>query len=289
MGVLPSPLHRMHSIIHLLAAVLALGQSSPLPPIQASKEILTNSLVALKSKPIEEKAESADAAAADEEGQTARQKRSGVAPFSGQFGSLNIDHQDADQVASAAAVLAKYIKDTGDQEGVVEFLQFMVKSGKLSPKEVIVYVNKVMENLQEVEELEESQNHREVDDLQKNRHAVQAKNERKQLEEIHNNKINKLDLEKKSLTQTKEEIEKKIVELQNQKSKEEEEFKKRQILAKEVEEGEKDNETILKINDFLEEQKKLAKISKNLYMHVKEALIETTVDNLSKITSDTSA
>ena len=55
----------------------------------------------------------------------------GVMPFGGQFGSMNIDHNDADQVNSAAAVLAKYIEDTGDQEGVVEFLQFMVKSGKV--------------------------------------------------------------------------------------------------------------------------------------------------------------
>merc|ERR1712002_1323505 len=100
--------------------------------------------------------------------------------------------------------------------------------------------------------------------------------ERKLLEDVHAHKITQLELEKKSLTQTIEEIEKKIIALQNQKSKEEEEFKKKQKLtqlAKEVEEGEKDNETILKINDFLEEQKKLSKISKNLYMHVKEALI----------------
>merc|ERR1712030_137132 len=97
-------------------------------------------------------------------------------------------------------------------------------------------------------------------------------------------------MERKTLTKTKEEIEKKINALQKQKIEEDKEFKKKQkmsILAKEVEEGEKDNETILKINDFLEEQKKQGKISKNLYMHVK-ALIETTVDNLSKITAETS-
>ena len=44
----------------------------------------------------------------------------------------DVDHKNMDQVDTAAAVLAKYIEDTGDQEGVVEFLQFMVKSGKVS-------------------------------------------------------------------------------------------------------------------------------------------------------------
>jgi len=288
MGRPPVPSSPQTSMTHclpFLAAFITLGLSAP--ENLASKEILTNSLVALKLKPADEKAVDVDEPT-DGEVKTARQKRSGVMPFS-QFGHLNIDHNDADQVTSAAAVLAKYIKDTGDQEGVVEFLQFMVKSGKLSPKEVIVYVNKVMENLKQAED---SHNHHEVDDLQKERHATQAENERKQLEDLHTNKLNQLEMEKKSLTQTKEEIEKKILALQTQKSKEEDEFKKKQklsILAKEVEEGEKDNETILKINDFLEEQKKLSKISKNLYMHVKEALIETTVDNLSKITADTSA
>ena len=48
-----------------------------------------------------------------------------------QLGSLNLGSQNTEQVGAAAAVLAKYIKDTGDQEGVVEFLQFMVKSGKV--------------------------------------------------------------------------------------------------------------------------------------------------------------
>merc|ERR1711875_63843 len=141
-----------------------------------------------------------------------------------------------------------------------------------------------MENLRG----EEEQHNDRGDDDQKES-PIKADDERKELEDVHNNKITQLELEKKSLTQTKEEIEKKIIALQNQKSKEEEEFKKKQKLtqlAKEVEEGEKDNETILRINDFLEEQKKLSKISKNLYMHVKEALIETTVDNLSKITAD---
>ena len=144
-----------------------------------------------------------------------------------------------------------------------------------------------MENLRS----EEEQHNDEGDDVQKETHAspILADDERKELEDVHNNKITQLELEKKSLTQTKEEIEKKIIALQNQKSKEEEEFKKKQKLtqlAKEVEEGnntlwlilsvqislyagEKDNETILKINDFLEQQKKLSKISKNLYMHVK--------------------
>ena len=103
---------------------------------------------------------------------------------------------------------------------------------------MIVYVNKVMDNLRG----EEEQHNDEGNDVQKERHAspIKADDERKELEDVHNNKITQLELEKKSLTQTKEEIEKKIIALQNQKSKEEEEFKKKQKLtqlAKEVEEG----------------------------------------------------
>eukprot|EP00091_Calanus_sinicus_P016394 TRINITY_DN3571_c0_g1_i1.p1 TRINITY_DN3571_c0_g1~~TRINITY_DN3571_c0_g1_i1.p1 ORF type:complete len:124 (-),score=28.85 TRINITY_DN3571_c0_g1_i1:371-742(-) len=99
----------------LLAACITLGHSAP--QNSASKEILTNSLVALKAKPTEEKAAVVVDEASDEEVKAARQKRSGVMPFGAQFGSMNIDHNDADQVNSAAAVLAKYIEDTGDQEG----------------------------------------------------------------------------------------------------------------------------------------------------------------------------
>ena len=54
-----------------------------------------------------------------------------MVPFAQQLGSLNMGQQNTEQVTAAAAVLAKYIRDTGDQEGVVEFLQFMVKSGKV--------------------------------------------------------------------------------------------------------------------------------------------------------------
>merc|ERR1712025_1497053 len=228
------PQHNMHSSsLPVVAVVLVMVSSSPAPETNmASKEILTNSLIALKTKPADEPPVYVDDAGV--EGKAARQKRSGVVPFTQQLGSLNIGQQNTEQVTAAAAVLAKYIRDTGDQEGVVEFLQFMVKSGKLSPKEVIVYVNKVMENLRS----EEEQHNDGGDEVQKQRHTVQADNERKQLEDLHNNKITQLELEKKSLTQTKEENEKKIIALQNQKSKEEEEFKKKQKLsqlAKEVE------------------------------------------------------
>merc|ERR1711892_1018846 len=219
-----SPQTSMTHCLPFLAAFITLGLGAP--ENLASKEILTNSLVALKLKPADEKAVDVDEPT-DGEVKTARQKRSGVMPFS-QFGHLNIDHSDAGQVDSAAAVLAKYIEDTGDQEGVVEFLQFMVKSGKLSPKEVIVYVNKVMEKLKKAEG---SHNHHEVDDLQKQRHAVQAENERKELEETHTNKLSQFEMERKSLAKTKDDIEKKILALQKEKNEEEEEFKKKQKLS----------------------------------------------------------
>ena len=106
---------------------------------------------------------------------------------------------------------------------------------------MIVYVNKVMEKLKKAEG---SHNHHEVDDLQKQRHAVQAENERKELEETHTNKLSQFEMERKSLTKTKDDIEKKILALQKEKNEEEEEFKKKQklsLLAKEVEEGKFEN------------------------------------------------
>jgi len=271
------------TMYNMLAFIVAI--TSCAPNGSASKESLTSSLVALKTKPNDLKIEEGASAEVNSEEikSTTRQKRSGGDNFG--TVSLDVDHNDDDQVEAAAAVLAKYIEDTGDQEGVVEFLQFMVKSGKLTPKEVIMYVNKVMEKLKKSEESFDP--HHSSEDLQSQRHTIQAENEKQFIEEHHDNKINKIEMEKKALTQSKEEIEEKLRKLQKQREEVEEEMKKKQKLteiAKEVAEGENDNETILKINNFLEEQKNLNKISKSLYMHVKEALIETTVDNLAKIT-----
>ena len=78
------------------------------------------------------------------------------------------------------------------------------------------------------------------------------------------------------------------------------------LSTSQILEGEKDNETILKINSILEDQKKENKISKNLYLHVKgmfrifphrkhlrldlhisEALIDSAMENISKLTEET--
>ena len=37
-----------------------------------------------------------------------------------------------DDISGAAVILAKYIMDTGDMDGVMEFLQTMVRAGKVS-------------------------------------------------------------------------------------------------------------------------------------------------------------
>ena len=117
-----------------------------------------------------------------------------------------------------------------------------------------------MENLKKTEG---SHNHHEVDDLQKQRHVIQAENEKKELEEMHSNKVNEIEMEKKSLTHTKEEIEKKILALQKQKSEEEDEFKKKQkltLLAKEVEEGNIYKNYIIVFNGFPNQVKKTMKL-----------------------------
>ena len=101
-----------------------------------------------------------------------------------------------------------------------------------------MYVNKVMEKLKKSEE--SSNPHHSSEDFQSQRHTIQAENERKFIEEHNDNKINKIEMEKKALTQSKEEIEEKLQKLQKQREEVEEEMKKKEKLAeiaKEVAEG----------------------------------------------------
>ena len=44
-----------------------------------------------------------------------------------------------DDISGAAFILAKYILDTGDIDGVMEFLQGMVRAGKVSSEVLIIF------------------------------------------------------------------------------------------------------------------------------------------------------
>merc|ERR1711874_519170 len=131
--------------------------------------------------------------------------------------------------------------------------------------------------------------HHEVEPAQTLRHHIQAENEAREEEETtsYTEKMEKIKQQQEDLNKSKQEIELKIKNLEQQKSEEQDLIKKKQLvnnLMKEVEEGEKDNETILMINKILEEEKNKDKISKHLYRHVKGALIQTAVENISKMT-----
>lgn len=243
--------------------ILALSLTTALGAPAKGSEELTNSLIALKSNPTEKPA--------------ARQKRS--------------EPDTDDDISGAALVLAKYVETTGDLDGVMDFLRNMVSSGKLSEEDGMSYIAQVLTTLQT---LKASYNHQEVDPGQKLRHSIQVENEVRDADQdfkrrtLHQEKIDKINLEEEDLNKSKREIEEKIKNLEHEKSEEQNFLKKKQLISKlmkQVEEGEKDNETILTINKLLEEQKNGNKISKHLYMHVKEALIETAVENVSRLTS----
>jgi len=130
-----------------------------------------------------------------------------------------------------AAELAGYVLETGDQVSVVQFLQMLLKEGKLSEEQALAYVDAIKRDIEVVEEKE-----------------------------------------------AKEEVER---------TKAQEEAKDESLLeraAKEAAEGLKkekeEDELILRINDYLEEGLAEGKISKNLYNHLKEGLIESVVDGM---------
>merc|ERR1711936_40788 len=135
-----------------------------------------------------------------------------------------------------AAELAGYVLETGDQVSVVQFLQMLLKEGKLSEEQALAYVDAIKKDIEVVEEKE-------------------AKEE-----------------------MVKEEV---------QRTKAQEQAKDESLLeraAKEAAEGLKkekeEDELILRINDYLEEGLAEGKISKNLYNHLKEGLIESVVDGM---------
>jgi len=148
----------------------------------------------------------------------------------------NGPHLAKEADSETAAELAGYVLETGDQVSVVQFLQMLLKEGKLSEEQALAYVDAIKKDIEVVEEKEE-------------------KEER-----------------------VKEEVER---------VKAEEQAKEESLLeraAKEAAEGLKkekqEHELILRINDYLEEGLSEGKISKNLYNHLKEGLIESVVDGM---------
>merc|ERR1712080_233927 len=127
-----------------------------------------------------------------------------------------------------AAELAGYVLETGDQVSVVQFLQMLLKEGKLSEEQALAYVDAIKRDIEVVEAKEEV--------------------ERTKAEE-----------------QAKEES------LLERAAKE---------AAEDLKSEKEEDELILRINDYLEQGLAEGKISKNLYNHLKEGLIESVVDGM---------
>ena len=121
------------------------------------------------------------------------------------------------------------METTGDLDGVMDFLRNMVSSGKLSEEDGMSYIAQVLTTLQT---LKASYNHQEVDPGQKLRHiiqvtltllgltgsrpSVQVENEVRDADQefkrrtLHQEKIDKINLEEEDLNKSKREIEEKI-------------------------------------------------------------------------------
>ena len=80
-----------------------------------------------------------------------------------------MDNNEA--TSGAAIVLARYIQDTGDLDGVMDFLRTMVSSGKMTEVDGMSYIAEVLSSLQT---LKLSHTHQEVDPDQTLRHDIQA-------------------------------------------------------------------------------------------------------------------
>merc|ERR1711902_416834 len=251
----------MNSLLTLLTVSIVCTHAAPATDMN-SKEQLTETLTALKSR---SQARGSEA--------TTRSKGS--------------DPEDAgrseDDISGAALILAKYILDTGDIDGVMEFLQGMVRAGKITDKEGMSYVSVLLETLKRLKSvMPPASSDSDSLSLGPSLKSQETDSEQK----LHRDNIKTISEEQESLTRSKAAIEDKIKDLETKKMEEEEAIKRREMVTKlvnDVEEGERDNETILKINQIIEEDKTRNLISKNLYLHVKEALIETAVENMAKL------
>lgn len=255
----------MNSLLTLLTVSIVCIHAAPASD-KNSKEQLTETLTALKSK-------------SQARGPEARSKRSEPA---------DADRSE-DEISGAAFILAKYILDTGDIDGVMEFLQGMVRAGKMTDKEGMSYVSVLLETLKRLKSLipPPSSDPR-VDSLSlAPSPAISPQSQETDSEQkLHRDNLKTISEEQESLFRSKAAIEDKIKDLETKKVEEEEAIKRREMVTKlvnDVEDGERDNETILKINQIIEEDKTKNLISKSLYLHVKEALIETAVENMAKL------
>ena len=77
-----------------------------------------------------------------------------------------------EDISGVSLVLSQYIKDTGDLDGVMDFLRTMVSSGKLSESDGLSYISRVLSNLQASKS---PYSHRQVEPAQTLRHHIQAK------------------------------------------------------------------------------------------------------------------
>merc|ERR1712133_215776 len=146
-----------------------------------------------------------------------------------------------------AAKLAGYVMETGDQGSVVQFLQLLLQEGKMSEEQALAYVETIKKDIELAEERERERQRERLpprDDLDKIRKLVEAE-ERAQEERVALEKARSL----KAATDS-------------------------------LEKDESEHDIILRINEYLESSLKEGKIAKNLYNHLKEALIESVVESL---------
>jgi len=143
--------------------------------------------------------------------------------------------------AHSAAELAGYVLETGDQASVVQFLERMIQEGEITEEEALVYVETIKSYLDEAEKM-----------------AEPSDDEEEKIREIL--------------------LERKLEESALQQKMEEEEEAKAEFMRSLINAERSENESILKINQFLEAGLKEGKISRSLYNHLKKGLIESVVE-----------
>merc|ERR1712080_233935 len=150
--------------------------------------------------------------------------------------------------------------ETGDQGSVVQFLQLLLQEGKMSEDQALAYVETIKKDIEIAEEgmrEKEKENERESETRERERERVAPRDD---LDKI-----------------------RKLVEAEERAQDERAALEKARSLKEAtdiLEKDESEHDIILRINDYLESSLKEGKISKNLYNHLKEALIESVVESL---------
>jgi len=144
----------------------------------------------------------------------------------------------------SAEELAGYVLETGDEASVVEFLEKLLKAGKISEEEALAFVETIKTYIEEAGKASEDE------------------------------KIREILLERKIEEEKEAALEQRM---------EEEEAAKAsffQSMVKNAHTKTDENESILKMNRFLEAALKEGKISESLYNHLKGALVESAMEGL---------